>query len=56
MRQTVRAYVLSIVVRRSLSLLAGWEFGIFDKQLNIDPSLADMLLLAESRAGSRSHC
>ena len=32
-----------------LSLLTGWQYRIFDQQMNIPSTLFDMLLLAESR-------
>src|SRR5262249_29163748 len=36
----------------ALSLLTGWQYGIFDEQINIHSSLSDMLLLAEGRGVS----
>jgi hypothetical protein len=49
LRPVVRAYGLSIALWGALSLLTGWQYRIFDKQLNIPTSLYDMILLAESR-------
>ena len=51
-RPIVRAYALSIAVWCGLSLLTGVQYRIFDKQLNIQSSRWDMLLLAESRGFS----
>ena len=51
-RPIVRAYALSIAVWCGLSLLTGLQYRIFDKQLNIQSSRWDMLLLAESRGFS----
>lgn len=48
-RQIARAYLVSIVMWCTLSLFTGWNYRIFDEQLNIHSSLLDMLLLAESR-------
>jgi signal transduction histidine kinase len=48
-RQIVRAYLVSIGLWCGLSLLAGWQYRIFDQDLNIHSSLLDMILLAESR-------
>jgi two-component system, LytTR family, sensor kinase len=48
-RPIVRAYGLSIAVWCGLSLLTGWQYRIFDEQLNLPTSLSDMILLAESR-------
>ena len=48
-RQIGRAYALSICIWGALSLLTGWEYRIFDQQLNIHSTLLDMVLLAESR-------
>jgi len=45
----IRAYGLSIALWGALSLLTGWQYRIFDEQLNIPTSLSDMILLAESR-------
>lgn len=39
---------MSIAVWCGLSLLTGWQYRIFDKELNIQSSLFDMLLLAEA--------
>ena len=49
LRKIARAYLLSIGVWCALSLLTGWQYRIFDQDLNIHSSLVDMLLLAESR-------
>jgi len=49
LRSIAPAYLMSIGVWCSLSLLTGWNYRIFDQQLNIKSSLFDMLLLAESR-------
>jgi|SRR5580704_3805655 two-component system LytT family sensor kinase len=49
LRPIIRAYGLSIVVWCGLSLLTGWQYRIFDEELNIHSSLFDMVLLAESR-------
>jgi len=40
---------MSIAVWCGLSLLTGWQFRIFDQELNINSSLLDMMLLAEAR-------
>jgi two-component system, LytTR family, sensor kinase len=48
----VRAYGLSIAVWCGLSLLTGVQYRVFDKAMNIQSSLFDMLLLAESRGFS----
>lgn len=48
-RQVVRAYLISIAIWCTLSLLTGWQYRIFDEQLNIHSTLWDMILLAESR-------
>lgn len=48
-RQIARVYAISIGLWCGLSLLTGWQYRIFDQQLNIHSSLLDMLLLAESR-------
>jgi two-component system, LytTR family, sensor kinase len=48
-RSIARAYLFSIAVWCALSLLTGWQYRIFDEQLNIKSTLFDMLLLAESR-------
>ncbi len=48
-RQLVRAYAVSIGMWTVLSLLTGWQYRIFDQQMNIPSTLFDMLLLAESR-------
>jgi two-component system, LytTR family, sensor kinase len=44
-----RAYLMSIAIWSSLSLLTGWQYRIFDQQLNIHSTLLQMVLLAESR-------
>jgi two-component system, LytTR family, sensor kinase len=49
LHQVSRAYLLSIAIWCGLSLLTGWQYRIFDEQLNIHSSLFDMVLLAESR-------
>jgi len=51
-RPVVRAYGLSIAVWCGLSLLTGVQYRVFDKAMNINSSLFDMLLLAESRGFS----
>lgn len=48
-RAAARAYVVSIGVWCALSLLTGWQYRIFDEQLNIHSTFLEMLLLAESR-------
>ncbi len=48
-RPIARAYGISISLWCGLSLLTGWQYRIFDKELNIPTSLSDMILLAESR-------
>src|SRR5271169_3746110 len=48
-RPVVCAYCLSIAVWCGLSLLTGWQYRIFDAELNLSTSLSDMMLLAESR-------
>jgi hypothetical protein len=45
----IRAYALSLAAWCTLSILTGWNYRVFDQQLNIHSTLADMLLLAESR-------
>lgn len=47
-RPVARAYGLSIAVWCGLSLLTGVQYRVFDKKMNINSSLLDMLL-AESR-------
>jgi two-component system, LytTR family, sensor kinase len=49
LRQIGRSYLLSIGIWGALSLLTGWQYRIFDQQLNIHSSLLQMILLAESR-------
>ncbi len=49
LRRIVRAYLMSIGTWGGLSLLTGWQYRIFDQQLNIHSTLVDMLLLAEAR-------
>lgn len=49
LRQVARAYLASIAIWCGLSLLTGWQYRIFDQQLNIKSSLLDMVFLAESR-------
>jgi two-component system, LytTR family, sensor kinase len=44
-----RAYLLSIGIWSALSLLTGWQYLIFDQSANLHSTLAEMLLLAESR-------
>jgi hypothetical protein len=44
-----RAYLFSVGIWCSLSLLTGWQYRIFDQAPNIHSSLFDMLVLAESR-------
>lgn len=51
-RPVARAYGLSIAVWCGLSLLTGVQYRVFDKEMNINSSLLDMLLLAESRGFS----
>jgi hypothetical protein len=51
-RPVARAYGLSIAVWCGLSLLTGVQYRVFDKAMNINSSLLDMLLLAESRGFS----
>jgi hypothetical protein len=51
-RPIVRAYALSIAVGCGFSRLTGVQYRIFDKQLNLQSSRWDMLLLAESRGFS----
>lgn len=48
-RPVIRAYGLSVAVWCGLALLTGWQYRIFDEELNIHSSLFDMLILAESR-------
>jgi two-component system LytT family sensor kinase len=47
--QIARAYLVSIGVWCGLSLFTGWQYRISNQELNIQSSLLDMLLLAESR-------
>jgi two-component system, LytTR family, sensor kinase len=49
LQQIGRSYLLSIGIWCALSLLTGWQYRIFDRQLNIHSSLLQMILLAESR-------
>jgi two-component system, LytTR family, sensor kinase len=49
MPRVARAYLLSIAIWGALSLLNGWEYRIFDRELNVRSSFFDMVLLAESR-------
>jgi two-component system LytT family sensor kinase len=49
LRPIVRAYAISIAMWCGLSVLTGWNYRIFDRALNINSTLFDMLLLAESR-------
>jgi two-component system LytT family sensor kinase len=51
-RPVLRAYGVSIAVWCGLSLLTGVQYRVFDKAMNINSSLLDMLLLAESRGFS----
>lgn len=48
-RQIGRAYLISIGIWCTLSLLVGWQYRIFDQQLNIHSTFLQMELLAESR-------
>ncbi|MGB6477170.1 MAG: histidine kinase [Candidatus Sulfotelmatobacter sp.] len=52
LQPVVRAYGLSIAVWCGLSLLTGVQYRVFDKAMNIQSSLFEMLLLAESRGFS----
>ena len=49
LRRTAKAYLVSLAIWCALSLLTGWQYRIFDKQLSIHSTLWDMILLAESR-------
>lgn len=49
LRRVARAYLISLGVWCALSLLTGWQYRIFDKELKIHSTLWDMILLAESR-------
>lgn len=44
-----RAYLASIAMWCGLSLLTGWQYRIFDQELNIHSSLLEMVELAEAR-------
>jgi two-component system LytT family sensor kinase len=48
-RQVVRAYLLSIGVWTTVSLLTGWNYLIFDRTAKLQSTLGDMILLAEAR-------
>jgi sensor histidine kinase YesM len=48
-RSVARAYLLSIAIWCSLSVLTGWEFLNFDKSINIHSSLLQMMMWAEAR-------
>ncbi len=48
-RQIGRAYLVSIGIWGSLSLLTGWQFLIFDRGLHIRASLLQMTAWAEAR-------
>jgi two-component system, LytTR family, sensor kinase len=49
LRRIVRVYLASAGIWCGLSLLTGWQYRIFDQELNIPSSLFDMVLLAEAR-------
>jgi two-component system, LytTR family, sensor kinase len=49
LRQIARAYLASAGIWCGLSLLTGWQYRIFDQELNLPSSLLDMVLLAEAR-------
>jgi two-component system LytT family sensor kinase len=49
LRQIGRGYLISIALWCGLSLLTGWQYRIFDQQMNIRSSLFDMFMLAEAR-------
>jgi two-component system LytT family sensor kinase len=49
LRPIGRAYLVSLALWCGLSLLTGWQYRIFDQQMNIHSSLLEMLLLAEAR-------
>ena len=49
LRTIIRAYVVSIGIWCSLSVLTGWQYHIFEQEMNVRSSLCDMILLAESR-------
>lgn len=48
-RQVVRAYLLSIGIWTTVSLLTGWNYLIFDMTAKLHSTLGDMILLAEAR-------
>jgi two-component system, LytTR family, sensor kinase len=48
-RQVVRAYLISIGIWTTLSLLTGWNYLIFDRTAKLHSTLGDMILLAEAR-------
>jgi hypothetical protein len=48
-RQVVRAYLLSIGIWTTFSLLTGWNYVIFDRTAKLHSTLGDMILLAEAR-------
>ena len=48
-RQVVRAYLLSIGIWTTFSLLTGWNYLIFDRTAKLHSTLGDMILLAEAR-------
>ena len=49
LRPIVQAYAISIAMWCGLSVLTGWNYRIFDRALNINSTVFDMLFLAESR-------
>ncbi len=52
LRAIARAYLISIGLWCGLSVLTGWNYRLFDKALNIQSSLLDMVRLAEARGFS----
>lgn len=48
-QKIIRAYLLSIGIWSALSLLTAWQYVIFDRSMNINSTLAEMIRLAESQ-------
>lgn len=48
-RPVVQAYLLSIGIWTTFSLLTGWNYLIFDRTAKLQSTLGDMILLAEAR-------
>lgn len=48
-RQVLQAYLLSIGIWTTVSLLTGWNYLIFDMTAKLQSTLGEMILLAEAR-------